>query len=342
MKTSSQLKRLVAVTMLAVVGLSLTACESTGKLQILRDDTYTVEMTVAAPKNDKNNLNCEEISKIFDEASEKDSGSVEDLSTDTQARCRIKISKPQPITSAVEPFPVITKQDGKYRVTLAPDLIKKESLAAGTQIDWRLIFPGPVLDISGSNGGQILSNNTVQWTDPSILYRGFTVVGGAAIYSANTAAATMKDIFIAIVLYLVALRLMKTTFMAKLWDKTLMLLDRAYMFAKRVWIKFYKALPHNWRRRLIHFGYFWKGVWAFLRRPFRKRSRARRRRQRQQWLESLEKSPWSKPATVATYDDEYLTGDIPIVLDQPLPETSPSPSSEPAQPPSEPDSYPQY
>lgn len=306
MDSSRGLRRLVVTIMMMLVGLSLSACESRGELNILRDDTYTVEMTVSAPKSDQDNLNCEALKKVFAEAGGENAGRIDDLSTKTEARCHVVISEPQPISSAKPPFPTIVRKSGKYTVTLKPGLLKRAVVSPGTKIVWELTFPGNVLDVSKSNGGKIMPDGkTVRWTDPRILYQGFQVEGAAAVYKVNTAAHAIRDFVIGVGLVLVLFVLLRTREASRLERKVVLGLAHFWVYLKRRWVKFLKSLSPRARRRLIGFGHFWRGIIAWIRRPFRRRARRKRRLQREEWLRKQADSPWAE-------EDLVLTGQIPI------------------------------
>lgn len=306
MDFSQRFRRLAVAVMMVVVGLSVSACESRGELHILRDDTYTVEMTVSAPKTGLQNLNCDELKKSFSEAGGESAGHIDDLSTEKEARCHIVISEPQPISSAKAPFPTIVRSSGKYTVKLAPGLIKREIISPQTSILWEVTFPGKVMDVSKSNGGKIVGNgDTVRWTDPRILYEGFQVEGAAAVYTVKTAARAIRDFVIGFALFLVLFALLRTPEASRLERRILVFIDRVAVGLKRRWVKFLKSLSPKSRRRLVSFGYAWRGMVAWVRRPFRRRARRKRRRQREEWLRKQQQSPW-------TEEDQVLTGQIPI------------------------------
>lgn len=154
--------------------LLMAGCESLTELQINSDDTYTIHTHFKQPRSDQDGTCANQVPALA-EYGESANVKIDDQSTNEQFICDITISS-QHISQAKEPFVTIRHHGETFQVKLKPledlDFLDQES----ENFSFSITFPGPVLGVSSKVAAKT-EGNTVTWTDPTVLVRGFEVNG---------------------------------------------------------------------------------------------------------------------------------------------------------------------
>ena len=166
-------KRLLALALLPLA-LLLSGCEASTQMQIYNNDTYSFSTHLTQPRTAQD-IKCKDQIPGIENYLKTAQVEIKDKSTDRVSDCTITV-KAQHISQAKKPFVTIKHIGDSYLVKLEP-VQSLDFLDAQTdQFRLTITFPGPVLKTDANSGAQV-KDNTVTWTTPQALVKGFEVRG---------------------------------------------------------------------------------------------------------------------------------------------------------------------
>lgn len=166
-------KRLLALILLPCA-LLLSGCEARTQMQIYENDTYSFSTHLTQPRTAQD-IKCKDQIPGIEDYLKTAQVAIKDQSTDRVSDCTITV-KAQHISQAKKPFVTIKHIGDSYVVKLAP-VQSLDFLDAQTdQFRLTITFPGPVLKTDAYSGAKA-DGNTVTWTTPQALVKGFEVRG---------------------------------------------------------------------------------------------------------------------------------------------------------------------
>ncbi|WP_122819530.1 LppM family (lipo)protein [Varibaculum vaginae] len=166
-------KRLLALALLPLA-LLLSGCEASTQMQIYENDTYSFSTHLTQPRTAQN-IKCKDQIPGIENYLKTAQVAIKDKSTEKVSDCTITV-KAQHISQAKKPFVTIKHIGDSYLVKLEP-VQSLDFLDAQTdQFRLTITFPGPVLRTDAISGAQV-KDNTVTWTTPQALVKGFEVRG---------------------------------------------------------------------------------------------------------------------------------------------------------------------
>lgn len=166
-------KRLLALILLPCAIL-LAGCEASTQMQIYGNDTYSFSTHLTQPRTTQD-IKCKDQIPGIEDYLKTSQVEIKDKSTDQVSDCTITV-KAQHISQAKKPFVTIKHIGDSYVVKLAP-VQSLDFLDAQTdQFRLTITFPGPVLK-TDTYSGATAEGNTVTWTTPQALVKGFEVRG---------------------------------------------------------------------------------------------------------------------------------------------------------------------
>lgn len=166
-------KRALALVLLPLA-LLLSGCQASTQMQIYENDTYSFSTHLTQPRTAQD-IKCKDQIPGIEDYTKTALVKIKDKSTDQVSDCTITV-KAQHISQAKKPFVTIKHIGDSYVVKLAP-VQSLDFLDAQTdQFRLSITFPGPVLK-TDTYSGAIAKGNTVTWTTPQALVKGFEVRG---------------------------------------------------------------------------------------------------------------------------------------------------------------------
>ncbi len=166
-------KRLLAL-MLLPLALLLSGCQADTQMQIYENDTYSFSTHLTQPRTAQD-IKCKDQIPGIEDYIKTAQVAIKDKSTDQVSDCTITV-KAQHISQAKKPFVTIKHIGDSYVVKLSP-VQSLDFLDAQTdQFRLAITFPGPVLKTDSYSGAKA-EGNTVTWTTPQALVKGFEVRG---------------------------------------------------------------------------------------------------------------------------------------------------------------------